>query len=332
MFSLFHDKMKYNGAVPSAKTLEHATKLHHATVRPYMDAEVKKRGVKFMHIDASFKITKKMGTYHSKKVMDGLVTLNNPYSETRAQWFIGTDGHDQYEAPLDALLHTLQEYGQEGPQLAFTDNPARDRNFLLQKFPTLSAEQDRLDAIKESQLNDKSHEGMSCDHTGNRDAEITADHPTNLGTRSTGYVVLSDEWVEENLGYWDSVEKINSVAASVRGLITQRQDRARYIALDAEWQLKFNSQGTIIGSGPVSLIQIAFRDDDQDAASPIKVHLFNVHSMKNLPDRLAALLKDNTITFVGCQINGDVRRIATDFPKQFLSHGNAHTEDISAMV
>ena len=45
--------------------------------------------------------------------------------------------HDQLEPTLDAMRATMDEYGQKGPRLAFTDNPSEDKNFLLGKLPFL---------------------------------------------------------------------------------------------------------------------------------------------------------------------------------------------------
>jgi hypothetical protein len=50
--------------------------------------------------------------------------------EIRVQFHVVTDGHDQMIAPINALLATMNAYGQEPPELLGTDKPAEDKGFF----------------------------------------------------------------------------------------------------------------------------------------------------------------------------------------------------------
>jgi hypothetical protein len=51
------------------------------------------------------------------------------------------------EAAFSAFVKTATEYGQALPELAATDNPLRDLNWLLNTIPSLQETQDKLDHI-----------------------------------------------------------------------------------------------------------------------------------------------------------------------------------------
>ena len=63
------------------------------------------------------------------------------------QFHVVSDAHEQFISQIDALLHSLKEYGQTPPRRLATDKPAEDKAFFKQHIPSLQAEQDRLDAL-----------------------------------------------------------------------------------------------------------------------------------------------------------------------------------------
>ena len=78
--------------------------------------QVKKRGAERLHWDVSYKEAKHLGRYHGEAVFKALVTATNEFGEIRIQFHVVTDGHDQMEDQIKKFLHTLQEFGQDGPK------------------------------------------------------------------------------------------------------------------------------------------------------------------------------------------------------------------------
>eukprot|EP00978_Attheya_sp_CCMP212_P037953 scaffold183316_cov56-Attheya_sp.AAC.3 len=131
LFSEFSDKEKYDGVVPTGKYLRHVYKLYHACIKGFMDKEVKKRGAKRLHWDASFKEpTKHLAQYRGQKLFNALITATNEHGEIRLQFHTVSDSHDQMIAPIQAFLKTANEYGHDHPILLTTDKPCGDKRFF----------------------------------------------------------------------------------------------------------------------------------------------------------------------------------------------------------
>lgn len=131
MFSKFGDRKFYNGAVPSGLYLSQAYKREHKDIRPQLDREMKKISVEQLSIDASAKAPKKLSQYNGKRMYESLQTGTNEIGQIRVQVLAGSDSHEQLNPALMAMANTLEEHGQEGPRIAFSDNPARDEFRVL---------------------------------------------------------------------------------------------------------------------------------------------------------------------------------------------------------
>ena len=105
-FSAFNDKELYDGRVPTGKYLTHVNKLHHASIRPHLDNEVKKRGTETLHWDVSYKEATHLCQYKGHPVYHGLVTTLNQFREVRIQFHVYSDGHDQMVTALKAFEKT----------------------------------------------------------------------------------------------------------------------------------------------------------------------------------------------------------------------------------
>ena len=69
------------------------------------------------------------------------MTATNEFGAIRLQFHRVSVGHDQMNQAVSAFVNTAQEYGQRLPEVAATDNPARDRNWLYDLIPTLRSTQ-----------------------------------------------------------------------------------------------------------------------------------------------------------------------------------------------
>jgi hypothetical protein len=294
MFSAFDDMSGYAGYVPGAKWFRSVYIKYMDTIRGHLDNDVKKLPMETMHMDVSYKCAKRIATLSGGvRVCQGLVTIMNEIAEVRSQFLLSTDAHDQYHTPLREMQDTFRQYGHEGPRYAFIDNPSRDRDFLLNTFPSLRSQQLLLDSFLPVGRN-----SMDIDIS-------TISHKKSS--------LLTDDPVCKDKCKWKYFNKFNDIDANAEAirLVFNASSETVFIALDAEWCVPFNRHGRI--SGPpdkISLIQLAYRIPDEEE---VKVVLYHVHGFKVLPPGLIALLQSQHVKFVGCAIAGDLRKIMRDF-------------------
>ena len=117
------------------------------SIASHLDTEVKKRGATRLHWDVSYKEAKHLARYHGEPIFKGLVSATNQVGEVRIQFHVVTDGFDQFEAPIDQFLLTMNAHGHDPTELLGTDNPSRDAAYFKNKLPGLRAKQAELDAI-----------------------------------------------------------------------------------------------------------------------------------------------------------------------------------------
>jgi hypothetical protein len=309
MFSGFANKSKYDGRAPTGRYLQMVHVKFHAFVRPHFDREVKKRGAKRLHVDASFKAPKHLCQCKEKACFKALIAATNECREVRLQCFSVSDSHEQLTQSLAALLNTHKDLGQETPELAYSDNPGRDQKHLLAEVASLRATQDRLDRHAEQANQRRRSSGGAAESAGTMPA---AD--VNMGPNATNAMNTAAANIDE-LESWIKIAsaptEINGMCDAVREhLENEHQGLQKVLALDIEWDTKKNRQGMVIKSERTALIQLGYEDSSD---GHIRALLFQVSRLQKLPDRLAALLRDQDITFVGAGVSGDLKKIGRDF-------------------
>lgn len=122
------------GIIPSPSWLVHMFCTIVESMRPYLDSECIKRlkTTRTIAIDASYKVPKWMMSWGGASLFDALQSGVNEYGELVLQHFATSDNHRQ----MRPVLELLESYGLD-PELAFTDNPGRDKNLFESIFPSL---------------------------------------------------------------------------------------------------------------------------------------------------------------------------------------------------
>ena len=222
-----------------------------------------------------------MARYHGESVFKGLVTATNEVGEIRVQFHVVTDGFDQFDGPLDAFHSTLVAYGHALTSLLGTDNPARDASYFLSKLPGLRARQAELNTLVD---------GGNDERSARPDVYFTIDDPASVETVST-------------------VSTINSKVGAIREAMLALPEALRVISLDAEWDVHMNTAGHVVSNGAVALLQFGYR---LGVGQPSRALLIRVHDKSKLPERLVALLKDETFSWTGRQLGGDLNKVGRD--------------------
>lgn len=276
-FSTFGDKTKYFGLVPTGAYLQNVYVAYGHSIQDFMDLEVKKRGITKLCIDASYKEAKLLFSYNGKAVYHALVTGTNEFGEIRIQFHVVTDSHDQLLEAIKQMEATLKEYGHGPITLVFTDKPAEDKQFFLERIPSVQQSQDRFDLL----------------------APPPAPAAGTCFLEESRYEVL------------ESVQVINSKVSAMRSLMEPLSDEMRVVGLDAEWDTPKDANGFFVGvPSKVQVIQLAYCPG---ADTPAQAFVLQVGKLRTLPHSLSELFADPRFRFTGCGVAGDITRIANSF-------------------
>lgn len=276
-FSEFKERDKYCGIVPTGQYLQHVHELHHESIRPFRLKEVKKRGARYLHIDASYKEAKHLCRVRGASIFKALVTVMNEIGEVRMQFHVYTDSHEQLTAALEAFKTTTESLGLPPVKLLWTDNPTGDYDYFVGQLPSLKEEQERLD-----------------DMCKNEEDTTTA---SDLPSYDYGSIVvyLIEKFDECNIN-----RKINAMLVDMKEKI---------IGLDAEWNCDADARGMPESSSKILTIQIAYRNRQ----GKITVFIFRTGKWNKLPARMGSLLCNDSVQIAGVNVSGDLKRIGKDF-------------------
>ena len=142
------------------QTCPMCTYMNTQTIAEFMDVEVKKRGADRLAEDVSYKEAKHLTKYCGESIFSGLATALNQVGEIRVQHHVVTDGHDQLEPPLTAMVQTMEANGMEPTRLVGTDKPSEDKDFYLRVLPGVRAQQKKLDALADGVVSDDDSQCM----------------------------------------------------------------------------------------------------------------------------------------------------------------------------
>ena len=280
LYSDFGDMSQYAGLVPTGGYLQQVYKSYGDSIAAHLHSEVKKRGAQRLHWDASYKVAKHLGKYHGESIFKSLITATNEFSEIRIQFHVVTDGHDQMRGPIREFINTMNCHGHGGLDLLFTDKPSLDFAFFQEVFPSL------LDT----------HKTMN---------NLAPPAPPTLFNSLPQCEVDSSRYKSAS-----TVAQINTFVDAARNVVRALPPRERIMSLDAEWDTVLNRRGNVIAQDKIAVIQLSYRIDSNGDVCAL---VLRVHACQKLPERLAALFADPTLTFTGRGIGGDLKKIARDF-------------------
>ena len=196
---------------------------------------------------------------NGKSVFKGLVTATNELGEIRLQFHIVTDGHDQMVNALREFRNTVHQYGQQMPELLFTDKPSDDYAFFREQLPSLIQKEDALSKFSR------------C-----------VNFPTGIPS------------CEIDLDDVQFVETVNDIDTVVNFLIQHLREKPvsrRVIRLDEEHEYGSKSQFPPNGRDRIALLQLAYEYQTGD----IRAILIKCHHLTRLPRSLVELFRDPEI-------------------------------------
>jgi len=170
-------------------------------------------------IDHSHKITKQIVKFNGETVFSAALTVTNEFGEVRVLAYVATKSHAQFESALLNMKASLEMFGHKQPQVFYTDNPAADKQFLEQIFPSL----------RENVVPVQKYHAL-------KPAKIPPDVGVNPQSSASG--------IEEAL------------AKITDDLNVDDETSHLVVGFDAEWNVDFGERGR---TKPTATIQIAYK-------------------------------------------------------------------------
>lgn len=224
-FSTFDDPKKYAGKTPSAMYIAFMYTTYMKTLTPLMDQEVMKLPGKILKGDHSHKYNKRLHPISGNTpAFNGLYTICNEFDEIRAMTIVPSTAMDFIEGSLKGLVDSLKRNGHPEPELFFTDDVVKDRDFLEKNLPSLKKDVRRIN----SKAKDK-YEHLD------RITSVPASHVVHV---------------------LDNCAQINEKCLSIMEDLDSGTEKL-YVGFDTEWTVFSN--GTHVKS-KVAICQIAYKN------------------------------------------------------------------------
>jgi hypothetical protein len=156
---------------------------------------------------------------NGETVFSATLTVTNQFGDVQILAFVATKAQAQYESALCNMQASLEMYGHIQPQVIYTDNPAADKQFLENIFPSLKKDVipiEKYQTLKPLVL------------------------PDDIGIS----VQSSASGIEEAL------------AKITDDLSTEDETAHIVVGFDAEWNVDVTQRGV---SRPTAIIQIAYK-------------------------------------------------------------------------
>ncbi|KAJ7754059.1 hypothetical protein B0H16DRAFT_1833181 [Mycena metata] len=147
-FSSFDDPQGYAGFVPSSAWLCMMYNQYIEEHGAAMDQQTNMKSMRLGQLDHGYKVPKQIMKINGESVFAATLTVTNEWGEARILVFVATSSHSEYESALLDTKKSLELYGHSQPEVIFTDNPAADKPFLENIFPSLT--KDVVPVVKDS--------------------------------------------------------------------------------------------------------------------------------------------------------------------------------------
>lgn len=127
----------YAGFVPSASWLRDLWDNEIEKQRPLIKQYMSMLPIRVIGMDHSHKIAARITHTFGSRIFSANMDMTTEFGEIRLTVFTSTKAHEAFEPSFQAVQNSVERYGQEGPQVVYTDNVS-DAPMLMHIFPSLN--------------------------------------------------------------------------------------------------------------------------------------------------------------------------------------------------
>lgn len=229
-------------------------------------------------------IAKHVGCWEGHQLFKGILTASNEHKDIRHQFFLVTDSREQIAPSVHQLNDTIAKYGHPPIKYVFTDKPKEEVSFWESVFPSVAIERERVKAQISSSV-------LSSHAPSQPELPIMNVDPQSVLT-------------------FDAARTINPAVQGIRNIVDAHPTGFKVIGLDAEWTVS-RVHGP---QGRLDVLSLSYVHSLTSNEEPeIKTLVLHLTKLRTLPERLISLLVDSNFIFVGCNVGGDIAKLARDF-------------------